>query len=728
MVISEDMRVLQENLAHLRRESLAIVTLIGGVIAYIWLLLDIWPVTGKSAPASSWLGASVLMGSAVTSYRLRKKYPLFSVHLLAWSILLVTTCAVLTDYSAPVVYLFVLPVIFADTLLNRRSMMAIASFAIAITLLLTLSHMPVPRVSSEVLSPILIIVAVTLTSLLTARNLHTTLAWFGNAYESSYRNEQLAREQAAELRRLLTALDDLSFRLERTNYTLMLERNQAEEARRLKQQFAQNISHELRTPLNLIVAFTELMAQSPEYYGEQLPPGYMRDLSIVYRNAHHLQQLVNDVLDLARVESAQMTIIPEETDPGALLHEAVNTMRSLVEMRGLVLKVEVNPLLPHLWIDPTRIRQVLFNLLNNAVRFTEIGSITTRVCCRNEEVVFSVTDTGVGISPEDMPRLFKEFEQLDGSTKRRHGGAGLGLAISKRFVELHGGRIWVESRLGQGSTFFFALPIIHRDLVPDPENPHWDAYETHLSQIDQPRILLAVTRSPAAATLLLRHVSGCRTVAVQELLQARLAAQRLLPQGIVIDTAHEPLTCEGLQALAEEWGLSQTSFIACPLPGEDLLSQQLAVDAYLIKPVSIQNVRDVLHQIKQDVDRILIIDDDQDFVRLLHRMLDRPVSRYQVVHAYSGQEGLLLLKQHKPDLVFLDLQLPDMDGLNLVTRIRANGNNPSIVIISAQDQIEDNETIRQPIMVTKAKGAAPGELVQLIQHVLLARSLLNERG
>src|SRR5258708_4734116 len=268
--------------------------------------------------------------------------------------------------------------------------------------------------------PIAVLIGLVIASWLSAHNLYTTLAWFGEAYASASRNEQIARDHEAELRRALKALDDMTYRLERANYTLTLERNEAEEAKRLKQQFAQTISHELRTPLNIIVAFTDMMAQSPEYYGAPLPPAYMRDLSIIHRNASHLQTLVNDVLDLARIEAAQMVVIPEETDPVVLIQEAVQTVRSLVEMRDLTLNVSIQKHLPKIWIDTTRIRQVLFNLLNNAARFTEYGTITVQAEQQHDMIVFSVSDTGVGIAPDDMKKLFVEFHQLSSGTRRLH--------------------------------------------------------------------------------------------------------------------------------------------------------------------------------------------------------------------------------------------------------------------------------------------------------------------
>jgi signal transduction histidine kinase len=230
---------------------------------------------------------------------------------------------------------------------------------------------------------------VALASYLSENNLYTALDWLWHAYGLAHKNEQEAFERRAELRRALKALDEATHRLERANYMLVLAHDEAETARRLKQEFPQTISHELRTPLNLIVGFTELMIESPEHYKEPLAPAYLRDLNIVHRNASHLQKLVNDVLDLARIEAAQVAMLPEETDPAVLVREAVNTARSLIESRHLALHTEIEPDLPHLWVDPTRIRQVIFNLLNNAARFTEQGSVTVRVCRHGEVIACS---------------------------------------------------------------------------------------------------------------------------------------------------------------------------------------------------------------------------------------------------------------------------------------------------------------------------------------------------
>jgi len=706
-----DARLFRTNLTYLYEEALVTIAIIAGVVGYVWLWTDIWPVTGYFAPMSSWVGGALLVSGAFVAHRLRRSQLHLASHILILCILGGVACALLTFRGVAFAYLFILPILFASVLLSQRSVFLMAGVA---GLLILVINREVPALSPEALLPISTIGVITVASWLTARNLHVTLAWFGEAYENAYRSEQLAREKEGELRKAFRSLDEMTHRLERTNHTLTLERNQAQEARRLKQEFAQTISHELRTPLNLIVAFTELMAQSPEYYGVPLPPPYMRDLSITHRNARHLQALVNDVLDLARLDSAQMTITPEETDPGALLSEAVNTARSLVELRGLRMVVELEDALPKLWLDAVRIRQVLFNLLNNAARFTPHGTVTARVRCADAEVIFSVADTGIGIAVSDIPRLFREFEQLDGGTRRRHDGAGLGLVISRRFVELHGGRIWVESEPGAGSVFSFALPVSRRSLSCGLPG---------ISADDVPELpgseptLLVMTASPSAATLLTRHIRGRRVVIAPTLDHARLLAQRLTPQCVLLDTACDRLTPNGLQEIAHTWGLPETSFMAIPLPGEELLRHELSVEGYVTKPVSIQDIRQILRRYAPGC--VLVIDDDQDFVRMLRRVLETTDQAYRVMCAFSGQEGLALMQHTPADIILVDLELPDIRGVDLIQRFRANAawSNVPIIVISAQDQLDDAESIRQPLILARPNGLTTSDVVRLVQQV-----------
>ena len=711
----------EENLADLHSSSLRLMALFAGAVGFAWFIFVAWPETGGDAPPPAWAGSAILLLVAILSYLFSERYLGLASVLFVAGTLVAAACVPLTLRSMQGAYVLLLPIIFGSLLLDQRANLALAGLATLFTLAFGLRALGLPFISSELWLPVVVIVLVASASWLSARNLYTALDWVWSGYEQAHHNEQLARQGQAELRRALKALDEATYRLERANHMLALARDQAEEARRLKQQFAQTISHELRTPLNLIVGFTELMAQSPEYYGMVLSPAYMRDLSIVHRNARHLQTLVNDVLDLARIEAAQLSLLPEETNPETLVQEAVSTARSLVEARGLTLLVDIEPGLPRLWVDPTRIRQVLFNLLNNAARFTERGGVTVTVRQQGEEVVFAVADTGVGIAPEDVTRIFDEFQQADGSTRRRHEGAGLGLAISRQFVELHGGRIWVESQVGRGSTFSFSLPV-RRTVASSSvgSHPATGASSAPVAGSGSP-VLLTVSRSPAATSLLARYVRGTRAVAVPSLEQARSLAPQLMPQVVVIDSTSEPLDPATLEGLAHEWGLPRTPFLACPLPGEESLRQRLAVDGYLIKPVSRASLWDALRPFGERIDRVLVVDDDRDFVLLVGRMLeDSPLRRYQVLSAASGREGLAMVQHRQPDLMLLDLMLPDIDGFQVIERIRAlpGRERLPIIVVSAQDELDSRETLHGALTVAKAEGLKPADIVRWVQNVV----------
>ncbi len=718
---------LRHNLIVLRAEALTIINLFVGIAGYLWLALTIWPVTGLDTPWSVWLGVFLLLASTTVSFLARDERPVLATHCLVWGLWGAILGAV-AGYSAPAVaYLLILPVTLASVLVDHGQV-----FVMAILSCLALVGTVMARdgltlwlalVRQEVVFPLAIIAMVTVASWLSARNLYIALTWAWNGYRQARHNEELAREHQAELRRVLKALDETNYRLERAIYMATLARDQAVEARRLKQRFAQNISHELRTPLNLIVGFTELMVQSPEYYGSQLPPAYLRDLSIIHRNATHLQNLINDVLDLARIEGAQVSLVPALVHPGELVKEAVHTARSLIETRVLWLRVDIASDLPPLWLDPTRIRQVLFNLLNNAARYTPEGGVVVRVYREKNEVIFAVADTGVGIAAADLPNIFKEFYQIDG-VARGQGGAGLGLAISQRFVKLHGGRIWVESEPGVGSTFYFSLPVQNFELEAAAARPGRHEEPIAYFQHDEEPVLLVVTPSASAAALLARHIRGYRTVVANSLEQARHQAGRLMPQALLIDRALGVGDEAGLLQLAREWRLSPGLLFSCPLPGEEPIRQHLAVDGYLIKPVTRAGVWDVLREFGEGVETILIVDDNRDFVRLMRRLLDSPVRRYQVQAAYTGLEALALLRHRPPDLIFLDLGLPDVDGRQLIGQIRSEAALAPIpiVVVSAQDEMDSLDILQGGLLVTRPDGLMPTELVQWIQQVLHANA------
>jgi signal transduction histidine kinase len=488
-----------------------------------------------------------------------------------------------------------------------------------------------------------------------------------------------ARDRQADLASVLKSLELTTALLEQANRKLYVAHRQAEEAQRLKEQFAANVSHELRTPLNLILGFSEMLYMSPDVYGDvQWPPTLRRDIYQIYRSSRHLLEMVDDILDLSRFELAGFTLNKEPTDIAWLLRGAIDITAGLFRDRPVKLALDVEPDLPMLNIDRTRIRQVILNLLSNARHFTEQGQVLVQARREENDVVISVSDTGRGIAAEKLGRIFEEFYQVDTSVRRTHDGAGLGLAISQRFVQAHEGRIWVESEEGKGSTFFFSLPIPNvgiPTLYPKETQslpPAWEA--------DRPRVAV-VDADPAVAALVRRHVTHCDVLQVDSFDQ--LAQQVIThPVELIIQNI-TPIHDEshGIAAHEEPSELGGVPIIRCSLPSKAWLANELSVAACLNKPITDAQLLREINRIGS-VTTILVVDDDRGFCQLIERMLSAAPQHFVVWHAYDGEEGLQAMRAHRPDLVLLDLIMPNVDGFEMLARKAASPEMASIPVIA----------------------------------------------
>jgi signal transduction histidine kinase len=282
--------------------------------------------------------------------------------------------------------------------------------------------------------------------------------WSIANYEQALERMTELRDQRVELKQVQEDLLQANNEMARMADRLRALHQAAEDARRTKEEFVANISHELRTPLNMIIGFSEMITQSPRIYSTDLPTTLLADITAIQRNSQHLARLVDDVLDLSQVEAGRMAVTKEWVPLRDIAEAAALAVRPLYQSKALALKVDM-PDLPMVFCDGTRIRQVILNLLSNAGRFTERGGVTVSARHEGDNIVVSVSDTGPGIKPEDQKRLFEPFQQLDSSLRRKHGGSGLGLTISRRFVEMHNGRMWLDSTVGVGTTISFSLPV-----------------------------------------------------------------------------------------------------------------------------------------------------------------------------------------------------------------------------------------------------------------------------
>ena len=546
---------------------------------------------------------------------------------------------------------------------------------------------------------------------LAVRTLYTALEWAWTMQQRADHLLEVARDRQGELNRVLKSLDLTNALLRRTQRELIVARRQADEARLMKEQFAANVSHELRTPLNLIMGFSEMMYLSSEVYGGMEWPLTLRqDIYQIYSSSQHLREMINDVLDLSRFEIVGFTLNRKLTSPERLLRDTVEIAEDLFRDRPILLAEEIAPDLPALEIDHTRVRQVLLNLLNNAARFTQKGMVRVEAKLGDGEVVISVSDTGPGIPADRLPHLFEEFYQADGSLSRRYGGAGLGLAISKRFVEAHGGRIWVESQEGAGSTFCFTLPIpgqhapFSRLRVDRPLEP---------SRPETRAPILVVDPDPAVADLVRRRIEEYDVVPIGEVDQLAQEVTLHHPQMVVYNVP--PWKQRGCSDFAP----MPVPVVECSLPSQAWVANDLSVAACLTKPITAASLLREIGRLGHPRD-ILIVDDDWGFCQLVERMLGASDRAYVVRRAYDGEDGLRALRARRPELVLLDLVMPDVDGFQLLEEMRQDAELSSVpvVLLTATSYAEDVLTQRgSQFTIHRQDGLSPAEVLRCLKAV-----------
>ena len=602
--------------------------------------------------------------------------------------------------------------------LGVRPMMAVAGLGIVAIVASTRQH-GLPNYT--VAGPIAAVTFTTAIAWLLYRHLISALEWAWSSYQQAHALAEEARQRRGELVRTLKALDEAYYRLERFSAQLAQAREIAEEAKRAKQQFVATVSHELRTPLNIIIGFAELMALSPESYGVRgVPRLFMGDINRIYRSAQHLKSLIDDVLDLSRIDAERMVLVSEQVALPEIIAEATDMVWSLVTQKGLQLSTNVPASLPLIPLDRLRIRQVLLNLMSNAVRFTDIGCITVTARLQGTEIQVTVADTGPGIAPEDLDKVFEEFHQLDAGLSRKQGGTGLGLALSRRFVELHGGRIWVESELDRGSRFHFTLPLVQAALPGELRSASLlvpSSIEAHAG-----RTLLVVTQEPMVVNLLRRHLRGYQ---VRGVLDEELphAISTYLPHAVIKNGLFPSMAqtfAEG--QLGSDDRPSAVPVLTCPLPDPTYLGRTLGVDRYLVKPVAREQLLSLLAGYGDVVQRVLIVDDDVQLAELIARIVRAAPGPHTVDVACGGEEGLAHMRECRPDLVLLDLVMQNVDGLTVLRLMRSDEHLQTvpIVIITAHDLPSEEARLpgRTYIAVKGSGSFTVTEVLNCVQALL----------
>lgn len=465
-------------------------------------------------------------------------------------------------------------------------------------------------------------------------------------------------------------------------------REAAEQANQTKSAFLANMSHELRTPMNAIIGYTEMLEEEATDLGHE---DYLPDLKKIHDAAKHLLGLINDVLDLSKIEAGKMTMYLEEFDLKSTIDSIVATIHPVVQKKQNQLEVHCPPDIGPMKADLTKVRQTLFNLLSNASKFTEKGVIKLAVSREHELggewIVMRVSDTGIGMTPEQMGKLFQAFSQADASTTRKFGGTGLGLAISRKFCQMMGGDITVASETNKGSTFTVRLPA----EVADARETTFITRQPELSKgTNQQNTVLVIDDDPAVHDLLQRHFTkeGFTVRSAQSGPEGLALAKEIKPRAITLDVMMPGMDGWAvLSALKADPELASIPVVMLTIADQKDIGFSLGAVDYFTKPVDRERLTAVIGRYRTAVTSapILVVEDDAVTREMLQGALKK--ASWKVVTAANGREALQQVAAQRPALILLDLMMPEMDGFEFLREFRRQPayEKVPVVVLTAKD-------------------------------------------
>jgi PAS domain S-box-containing protein len=493
-------------------------------------------------------------------------------------------------------------------------------------------------------------------------------------------------------------------------------RRDADAANRSKSQFLANMSHELRTPLNAIIGYSEILQEEAEEEGQE---HFIPDLTKIHSAGKHLLGLINDILDLSKIEAGKTELFLEPFQIAALLEEVEATILPLVKRNGNRLEVVTEEWVGGMVADLTKVRQVLLNLLSNAAKFTEEGLIQLKVFPDGHDVCMTVSDQGIGMTPEQMGRLFEAFSQADASTTKHYGGTGLGLVISRSFCRMMGGDITVESAAGEGTTFTVRLPRI---VVKPGEGTSDEALKS--AGTGSAGTVLVIDDDPNVHDLLRRALSK-RGFRVESAMDGATGLERvhdLMPDAVLLDVLMPGMDgWSVLTALKSDDAVAHIPVVMVSMMDEQSLGFSLGATDYINKPVEPARLSSLLRRLCPQQDATVLIVDDDSFTReRLGRMVEE--GGWGVALAENGREALDRIPEVRPELILLDLVMPELDGFEVVAALREDprwSKVPVVVITSMDLTMEDRARLNGAVArVFRKDEVGANALVQELRDIL----------
>lgn len=548
--------------------------------------------------------------------------------------------------------------------------------------------------------------------------------------EIQWQNQELLRALEA-LRQREEELIQLNQELEDTNrgvvslYAELDEKaDSLQRANELKTRFLSNMSHEFRTPLNSIISLSGMLMDRSD---GDLTSEQEKQVNFIRKAAESLSELVNDLLDLAKVEAGKIVVHPNSFEVAELFATLRGMLRPLLAHNSSIALIFEEPQdIPTLHTDEGKVAQILRNFISNALKYTEVGEVRVSATMAENCVTFAVADTGIGIAPQDHKRIFEEYIQIDSPLQRRSKGTGLGLPLSKKLAELLGGRVWITSSVGAGSTFSASIPIAYPNLTYNSPLPNWQPKPGK-------KLLLVVEDSPEIVLVYEKYLEGTsyQMIAVPTREQAERVLMTFQPVALILDILLERENTWGFLAQLKQQEITQDlPILVTTVINNQQKALSLGANAFLIKPIDRFLFLNTVNRLVWGgaVQTLLLVDDDSVARYLFQEILGE--TSLQIIAATDGEAGIELAQTAKPSCIVLDLDLPKIMGVEVLKQLKNNPATAQIPVIIQSSQVlqdvEYQELSQLAVAILDKKRPARDVAHRLLQEALLKAGLVFE--